>query len=73
MPLVGGGAGIQDTPGVGDIAIKTILAMLKTVFYAFILPVPGMITELQREVSKMAPLFTKTTSIAAEISQEMVK
>lgn len=41
--------------------------MLRIVFYAFLLPILGMITGIKREVSKMPYMFSKSTNITKKI------
>lgn len=41
----------------------------KDCFYAFLLPVPGMITGIKRDVSKMACMFSKSTNITKNLAE----
>lgn len=45
--------------------------MLRTVFHFLLLPVPEVMTGIEREVSKMACMISKTTNIAAKILTEI--
>lgn len=57
--------GIKGIRVIGDSV--ELFCHAKDCFYAFLLPVPGMITGIKGEVSKMAYMFSKSTNITKKI------